>query len=50
MNLTAAQLNALRLDLQRLANIEHDEVLDELLNHYAMLTKQDSQVGYGRCH
>lgn len=40
MNLTTTQLNALRLDLQRLANIEHDEVLDELLDHYASLTEQ----------
>lgn len=38
--LTADQLNTLRCDLQALANIEYDEILDELLDHYAALTEQ----------
>lgn len=46
MNLTATQLSALRLGLQSLANIEHDEVLDELLDHYAMLTEQKMAEAY----
>ena len=46
MDLTATQLSALRLDLQGLAHIEHDEVLDELLDHYAMLTKQKMSDGH----
>lgn len=38
--LTAAQLNILRTDLQELAGIEYDDVLNELLDHYALLTEQ----------
>ncbi len=45
MNLTSSQLNALRLDLQQLANIEYNDVLSELLDHYATLTEQKMETG-----
>lgn len=40
MSLTENQLNNLRHDLRELANIEYDDVLNELLDHYASLTEQ----------
>ncbi|SOD89778.1 hypothetical protein [Spirosoma fluviale] len=38
--LTPTQLDLLRLDLSGLANIEYDEVMTELLDHYASLTER----------
>ena len=38
--LTANQLTILRTDLKNLAGIEYDDVLNELLDHYATLTEQ----------
>jgi hypothetical protein len=43
--LTTTQLTQLRTDLQQLARIEYDEVLDELLDHYATLTEQQMTAG-----
>ncbi len=43
--LTTDQLATLRLDLQKLANIEYTEMLDELLDHYATLTEQKMAGG-----
>lgn len=37
--LTQDQLSLLRLDLQQLANIEYNDVLNEQLDHYASLTE-----------
>lgn len=45
MALTPNQLKSLRYDLQTLANIEYDEVMDELLDHYASLTEQKMANG-----
>ena len=45
MSLTQNQLNSLRADLQGLANIEYDEVMAELLDHYATLTEQKMANG-----
>ena len=38
--LAANQLQILRIDLKDLAGIEYDDVLNELLDHYATLTEQ----------
>ena len=43
--LTTTQLNVLRADLQGLAGIEYDDVLNELLDHYATLTEQRVATG-----
>jgi hypothetical protein len=43
--LTPAQLDLLRLDLSGLANIEYDEVMTELLDHYASLTERKMDAG-----
>jgi hypothetical protein len=40
MALTEHQLLTLRIDLQNLANIEYNDVMTELLDHYASLTEQ----------
>ncbi|GAB3764504.1 hypothetical protein [Spirosoma pomorum] len=40
MALTEHQLQTLRTDLQTLANIEYNDVMTELLDHYASLTEQ----------
>jgi len=45
MILTTDQLTYLRVDLQRLADIKYDPVLDELLDHYATLTEQHMDTG-----
>ena len=45
MPLTPNQLKNLRNDLQTLANIEYDEVMNELLDHYATLTEQKMDNG-----
>ena len=45
MALTQNQLNHLRCDLQELATIEYDEVMNELLDHYATLTEQKMANG-----
>jgi len=45
MLLTTDQLTYLRVDLQRLADIKYDPVLDELLDHYATLTEQHMDTG-----
>lgn len=43
--LAANQFNILRTDLQNLAGIEYDDVLNELLDHYATLTEQRMATG-----
>lgn len=43
--LTANQLNLLRADLRGLAGIEYDDVLNELLDHYATLTEERVEAG-----
>ena len=43
--LTLNQLNRLRHDLLDLAHIEYDEVMAELLDHYASLTEQKIATG-----
>ena len=43
--LTLTQLAQLRADLQQLAQIEYDEVLAELLDHYVTLTEQKMVAG-----
>ncbi len=45
MLLTTDQLTSLRSDLQRLADIKYDPVLNELLDHYATLTEQRMDTG-----
>ncbi len=45
MLLTTDQLTSLRSDLQRLADIKYDPVLNELLDHYATLTEQRMETG-----
>lgn len=45
MTLTAQQLQWLRNDLQTLAGIEYEDVLNELLDHYATLTEQRMTTG-----
>lgn len=45
MTLTAHQLNTLRHDLVALATIEYDDVMAELLDHYASLTEQKMASG-----
>jgi ABC-type transport system involved in cytochrome c biogenesis permease subunit len=45
MLLTTDQLTYLRTDLQRLADIKYDPVLNELLDHYATLTEQHMDTG-----
>lgn len=44
--LTPNQRQLLRVDLQTLANIEHHEVLDKLLDQYALRTVQKMSAGY----
>lgn len=43
--LTSTQLNYLRHDLVALATIEYDEVMAELLDHYASLTERKIDTG-----
>ncbi|GAB3026787.1 hypothetical protein [Spirosoma pulveris] len=43
--LTPTQLNYLQQDLSGLANIEYDEVMAELLDHYASLTERKIDAG-----
>lgn len=43
--LTANQLTILNTDLKNLAGIEYDDVLNELLDHYATLTEQRMATG-----
>lgn len=45
MTLTTHQLNTLRHDLVSLATIEYDDVMAELLDHYASLTEQKMANG-----
>lgn len=45
MLLATDQLTYLRTDLQRLADIKYDPVLNELLDHYATLTEQHMDTG-----
>jgi hypothetical protein len=45
MALTTIQLKSLRYDLKELAHIEYDDVLNELLDHYATLTEQKMANG-----
>lgn len=45
MTLTTHQLNTLRHDLVMLATIEYDDVMAELLDHYASLTEQKMASG-----
>ncbi len=40
MALTEKQLYDLKTDLQRLARVEYDDVLNEILDHYASLTEE----------
>ena len=45
MTLTTHQLNTLRYDLVSLATIKYDDVMAELLDHYASLTEQKMANG-----
>lgn len=45
MALTPLQLKSLRYDLVELAEIKYDDVVDELLDHYASLTEQKMATG-----
>ncbi len=45
MALTPFQLKSLRYDLVELAHIKYDDVVDELLDHYASLTEQKMETG-----
>ena len=45
MSLTSHQLNTLRHDLVSLATVEYDDVMAELLDHYASLTEQKMANG-----
>ena len=45
MELTPNQLKSLRFDLEDLAHIEYDDVLAELLDHYASLTEYKMTTG-----
>ncbi|MCX6218888.1 hypothetical protein [Spirosoma sp.] len=45
MALTPFQLKYLRFDLIGLGDIKYDDVIDELLDHYASLTEQKMTIG-----
>ncbi|GAB3026793.1 hypothetical protein [Spirosoma pulveris] len=45
MALTPFQLKYLRFDLIGLGDIKYDDVIDELLDHYASLTEQKMETG-----